>query len=318
MVRYLLSRTAWAVMTIFLVVTINFFLFRAVPGDATASVARIPGASPKLIEALEREFNLDESTWDQYVAYLRELTHGNLGVSFQDQQPVVDHLTEAIGNTLPMVGVGLLFALALGIATGVFAAFRRGTALHGAAVAPALAFYAIPVQWLGLMLILLFAGVLPAGGMEDPFTLNQGGWAHFVDVGRHMILPALTFGLVAYGQYALIVRSAMLEELGEDYILTARAKGLSNGLILRRHALRNAMLPVSTIIALSLGTLIGGAVLVEAVFSWPGIGTETYRATLTRDYPVLQAAFLLLTVSVVLCNFIADLVVLWLDPRVRR
>jgi ABC-type dipeptide/oligopeptide/nickel transport system permease component len=315
--RYVLARTVWALVTIFVAVTINFVLFRAIPGDATANIARIPGTSAELRKAVTEEFQLDESKWDQYVAYLGQLAHGNLGVSFQDRQPVADHLSSAIGNTLPMVGVGLLLALALGIASGVFAAFSRGTRLHEATVGPALAFYAIPVQWLGLMLILLLSGTLPAGGREDAFALNQTGWEHTLDVAEHMILPSLTFALVAYGQFTLVVRSAMLEELGEDYVLTARAKGLPNRRILRRHALRNAMLPVSTIIALSIGTLVGGAVLIEAVFSWPGIGIEMYQSVLTRDYPVLQGAFLLITASVVLCNYIADLLYLWLDPRLR-
>lgn len=315
-VRYLLSRTAWALTTVFVAVTINFILFRAAPGDARANVAKIPG-SKELQEAVTKEFGLKDSMWDQYIAYLKQLGQGNLGFSFQDRQPVADHLVTAVGNTLPMIGIGMLFALILGIATGVFAAYTRGSATHHAFVGPALAFYAIPAQWLGLMLILIFSGTLPSGGMEDPFVLNPSGWNHLLDVGEHLILPALTFGLIAYGQFTLVVRSAMLEEMGEDYVLTARAKGLPNRTILRRHALRNAMLPVSTVIALSLGMLVGGAILVEAVFSWPGIGVEMYQAVLARDYPLLQGAFLLLTVSVVFFNYLADLLYLWLDPRVR-
>jgi ABC-type dipeptide/oligopeptide/nickel transport system permease component len=315
--RYIGSRLLWAVVTIFAAVTTNFVLFRLVPGDATAKFAKVPGATPAYQQAIQREFGLDKSKWEQYVVYLKQLVHGNLGVSFQDRQPVAEHLWSAIGNTLPLVVAGSLFALVLGVVSGVYAAYSRGTTLDDVTVTPALAFYAMPVQWLGLILILLMGGLLPTGGMSDAFAIDQGGWGHIVDVGRHMLLPALTFGLVAYGQYTLVVRSAMLEELGEDYVLTARAKGLPRRTILRRHALRNAMLPVSTLIALSIGTLVGGAVLVEAVFSWPGIGTEMYQSVLTRDYPVLQGAFLMLTVSVVLCNLIADIVYLWLDPRVR-
>jgi ABC-type dipeptide/oligopeptide/nickel transport system permease component len=166
------------------------------------------------------------------------------------------------------------------------------------------------------MLIIIFAGVLPTGGMTNEFLLNPGFWQHLKDLGSHILLPSLTLGLVLYGEYTLIVRSAMLETLGEDYILTARAKGLKPWTIVRKHALRNAMLPITTLVALSLGYIVAGAILIETVFSWPGIGRGVYDAVLERDYPMLQGAFLLLTVSVVLCNLIADLLYFKLDPRI--
>jgi peptide/nickel transport system permease protein len=166
------------------------------------------------------------------------------------------------------------------------------------------------------MLIIIFAGVLPTGGMTNEFLLNPGFWQHLKDLGSHILLPSLTLGLVLYGEYTLIVRSAMLETLGEDYILTARAKGLKPWTIVRRHALRNAMLPITTLVALSLGYIVAGAILIETVFSWPGIGRAVYEAVLERDYPMLQGAFLILTISVVLCNLIADLLYFKLDPRI--
>src|SRR5262249_28454854 len=153
-------------------------------------------------------------------------------------------------------------------------------------------------HWLGLMLVIIFSGTLPTGGMSNEFLLNPSFWTHFKDLAAHITLPSLTLGLVLYGEYTLIVRSAMLETLGEDYILTARAKGLRPWTIVRRHALRNAMLPVATLIALSLGYIVAGAILIETVFSWPGIGRAVYEAVLQRDYPMLQGAFLLLTISV--------------------
>jgi ABC-type dipeptide/oligopeptide/nickel transport system permease component len=215
-----------------------------------------------------------------------------------------------------MVLLGTLFSIVLGTLTGVIAAWRRGTAVEGATVTTALGFYSMPTHWLGLMLVILFTGVLPTGGMTNDFLVNPSFFTHLKDLAEHIALPSLTLGLVLYGEYTLIVRSAMLETLGEDYILTARAKGLSPGAILRRHALRNAMLPIATLIALSLGYIVAGAILVETVFSWPGIGRAVYDAVLQRDYPMLQGSFLLLTVSVVFFNLVADLIYFKLDPRI--
>ncbi len=185
-------------------------------------------------------------------------------------------------------------------------------------MATALAFYSMPTHWLGLMLVILFTGVLPTGGMSNDFLIDPSFWTHLKDLASHIVLPSLTLGLVLYGEYTLIVRSAMLETLGEDYILTARAKGLKPWAIVRRHALRNAMLPIATLVALSLGYIVAGAILIETVFSWPGIGRAVYQAVLQRDYPMLQGAFLVLTVSVVFFNLLADLLYFKLDPRITQ
>src|SRR5207249_5660617 len=252
----------------------------------------------------------------QYVIYLKQLLHGNLGVSYSNSQPVSSNLKTAIGNTMPMVLLGTLFAIVVGTLTGVVAAWRRGTAVEGATVTTALGFYSMPTHWLGLMLVILFTGILPTGGMSNDFLIDPSFWTHLRDVLSHIVLPSLTLGLVLYGEYTLIVRSAMLETLGEDYILTARAKGLKPWAIVRKHALRNAMLPIVTLVALSLGYIVAGAILIETVFSWPGIGRAVYEAVLQRDYPMLQGAFLLLTISVVVCNLIADPLYFKLDPRI--
>ncbi|MGH3040135.1 MAG: ABC transporter permease, partial [Gaiellaceae bacterium] len=181
-----------------------------------------------------------------------------------------------------------------------------------------LLFYSLPTQWLGLMLLIAFAGTLPASGIADPFLefTDPSWWETFVDRLEHMILPAATIGIVLFGEYALIVRSSLLEALSEDYVLTARAKGLRNFAIVWKHAFRASLLPVATLIALSLGYLVAGAILVEAVFSYPGIGLVTYDAVAERDYPVLQGAFLILTLSVVIANYVADLLYFKLDPRI--
>jgi len=313
---YVIKRSAFAVLTVFVALTINFVLFRLAPGTAVSNLSRVPHATQELRHALKQQFGLDKSKGTQYVLYLKQLAHGNLGVSFENQQPVSHNLWVALKNTLPMVLLGTVFSIVFGTLTGVIAAWRRGTLVETASVTTALSFYSMPTHWLGLMLVILFTGILPTGGMSNDFLINPSFWTHIRDVLSHMFLPSLTLGLVLYGEYTLIVRSAMLETLGEDYILTARAKGLKPWTIVRRHALRNAMLPIVTLIALSLGYIVAGAILIETVFSWPGIGRAVYDAVLQRDYPMLQGAFLLLTVSVVFFNLLADLIYFKLDPRI--
>jgi len=313
---YVIKRVAFAIVTVFVAVTINFVLFRLAPGSAVTNLARVPHATPELRQELKHEFGLDKSKGAQYVIFLKQLARGNLGVSFANQQPVWDNLRTALLNTLPMVFIGTLFAIVFGILTGVIAAWRRGTPTETVTVTSSLAFYSMPTHWLGLMLVIIFSGTLPTGGMTNDFLFNPSFWTHIKDLASHIVLPSLTLGLVLYGEYTLIVRSAMLETLGEDYILTARAKGLKSRTIVRRHALRNAMLPITTLVALSLGYIVAGAILVETVFSWPGIGRAVYQAVLERDYPMLQGAFLILTISVVFFNLLADLLYFKLDPRI--
>ena len=315
---YVIKRTAFAIVTVFVAITINFVLFRLAPGDAVSNLSRIPHATPETRLAIKKQFGLDKSKGEQYVLYLRQLAHGNLGVSFANSQPVWSNLRTALANSLPMVILGTLFAIVVGTLTGVVAAWRRGTAVEGASVTTALAFYSMPTHWLGLMLVILFTGVLPTGGMTNEFLINPSWWAHLKDVLSHMLLPSLTLGLVLFGEYTLIVRSAMLETLSEDYVLTARAKGLRPWAIVRKHALRNALLPIATLVALSLGYIVAGAILIETVFSWPGIGSAVYKAVTQRDYPMLQGAFLVLTISVVFFNLLADLVYFKLDPRITQ
>jgi ABC-type dipeptide/oligopeptide/nickel transport system permease component len=316
---YVIKRGFFAFVTIFVAITINFFLFRVLPGSAVSDLSRVPRASPKLQHALTVEFGLDKPKWQQYFIYLKELAHGNMGVSFAYQQPVTHLLLADLKNTIPMVTVGTVAAIVVGVFTGVLSAWRRGSARDHVSTNAAIFAYAFPTQWLGLMLLLIFAGVLPAGGMSNPFVFTaEPFWPHLADIGTHMILPAATLMLTAYGSYTLVVRSSMLETLGEDYVLTARAKGLPARRIVWRHALRNALLPMVTLIALELGFIVGGALLIEVIFSWPGIGLAMYTAIGQRDYPMLQGGFLILTVSVIVLNFAADLVYFGLDPRITQ
>jgi ABC-type dipeptide/oligopeptide/nickel transport system permease component len=313
---YIAKRIMFAIGTVFVAITINFFLFRVLPGDAVSNLSRVPHATPQLRHALEVQFGLDKSKWQQYVIYLKQLAHGNMGISFSNQEPVWTNLRQALANTIPMVALGTAFSIVIGMATGIVSAWRRGTRLDNVSTNVAIAFYSFPTQWLALVLVIYLAGVLPSHGMSNAFLLDPSPFQHMKDVGVHMLLPALTLGLTLYGEYTLIVRSAMLETLGEDYIMTARAKGLPQNIIVRRHALRNAMLPTTTLIALSLGYIVAGAILIEAVYSWPGIGLAVYDAVTARDYPMLQGAFLILTLSVVFFNLLADLLYFRLDPRI--
>jgi ABC-type dipeptide/oligopeptide/nickel transport system permease component len=313
---YLIKRALFAMVTVFVAITINFFLFRVLPGSAVRNLSRVPNATPELQHSLEAQFGLDKPLWQQYVIYVQQLLHGNLGVSCSNQQPVSENLKEALANTIPMVALGTTVAIIVGVVTGIFSAWKRGTKLDKVSTNIAIAFYSFPTQWLALVVLIYLAHWFPAHGRTNDFLINPTWWEHQTDVLRHMALPSLVLALTLYGEYTLIVRSAMLETLGEDYVLTARAKGLSQRAIVIKHALRNATLPIITLMALSLGYIVAGAILIESVYSWPGIGNAVYQAVIERDYPMLQGAFLVLTVSVVFFNFLADVLYFSMDPRI--
>lgn len=320
--NYVLKRIGFALVTVFVAATLNFFLFRVMPGNAVTGL-RCQNCTAQFKAAFIAEYGLNKPKAEQYLIYLDDLAHGNLGTSLVNNQPVWNDISQPLLNTLPMVIAGTIFSILIGIVSGVVSAWRRGTATDKSALWTSLAFYAMPTQWIGLLVVFYVASAvgLPRTGIATP-TLGIFGtpsvWAVLADRTRHLILPALTLGVGLYGQYALVVRSSMLETLGEDYVLTARAKGLSNWAVVCRHALRNAMLPLVTLIAMSVGSIVAGAIVVEDVFSYPGIGLATVDAVDQRDYPVLQGIFLLLTVAVIACNLIADLLYFRLDPRVRR
>lgn len=326
---FLARKLGWALITLAVVITFNFLLFRVLPGDPAKSGMRDPRLNPQAVEALRERFGLDKPVLlnlegghpldTQFTAYLGALARGDLGTSyaFRDQQ-VADMIGQALVNTLWLILPAEVLAVVIGIGLGLFAAWRRGRPADVAALTFSLFMWALPIFFLGI--ILLIVGVnwfgLPIGGRVTIGGQFESFWEVAWDVGRHLLLPTLTLALALIGEYMLIMRSSVLEVFGEDYILTARAKGLSTYGVIRHHALRNAMLPMVTLIALTLGFTVAGAIQVEAVFSWPGLGALTVNAVSDRDYPVLQGAFLLLAVAVVLANLAAELVYGWLDPRV--
>ncbi len=314
---YVIKRTLMAVLTVFVVISFDFALFRAMPGNFT-DLIRSPHATKTTKEALLREFGLNQPEWKQYVLFLDQLfLHANLGISSYNNQPVWPQLMLCLGRTLLMLLVGTALSILLGVVTGVLGAWRRSTWVEHVNVVTALALYAVPTQWLGIVIIAYLAPRLglPTTGITNVFA-TYTGWAHAQDFLAHMILPALTLCLTLYAEYTLIVRSAMLETMGEDFVLTARAKGLPQRTVVRKYALRNAMLPTVTLIALSIGYIVAGAYLIEVVFNYEGIGFQIQQAVENYDYWMLQGGFLLLTVSVIFFNFVADLIYFKLDPRI--
>ncbi|HSK89703.1 MAG TPA: ABC transporter permease [Euzebyales bacterium] len=323
----MLRKGLWALVTVLVVITFNFVLFRVLPGDPAKSGMRDPRLNPEAVAALEARFGLDQPVFlnpdsvgdTQFFAYWRELARGNLGTSYEFRnQSVASVVSRALANTLWLLAGAQILAIVLGMGLGLLAAWRRQTRIDVGALLFALLMWSLPTFFLGILLLFIGSSWfgLPTGGR---FTVGAtyATWGEYLaDLGRHLLLPSLTFTLALLAQYMLIMRSTVIEVFSEDYILTAKAKGLSTWAIITRHALRNAMLPMATLIALNLGFTVSGAIEVETVFSLPGIGLLTVNAVNSRDYPVLQGAFLLLAVSVVLANLAADLVYGWLDPRV--
>jgi len=326
---YLLKKLGWSLLTIGFVFVLNFFLFRILPGDPTSSIAKDPRLTPETRAALSERFGLDKAIFldlgggnpfdSQFFAYLGRLAQGDLGTSFNFNRPVAVLLGERLFNTVLLVLSGQILAIVLGVGLGLLAAWKNKTAFDAGAITFSLAAWSLPTFWLGILLLIIGSAVfgLPTAGKQTVGMDYASAWEQIADVARHLILPTLTFTIVLLGEYMLIMRSSVLEILSEDYILTAKAKGMSHTQILRHHAMQNAMLPIVTLIALNLGFTVAGAIQVETVFSWPGIGSMIYDAVRRQDYPVLQGAFLLIAVSVVLANLAADLVYGYLDPRVK-
>ena len=337
--RYPLKKAGWAALTVLFVIVLNFFLFRILPGDPARAGLRDPRLTQEAVEAIRVRFGLDKPVINcfenlnplklgscavnplqtQFVIYIGNLLRGELGISYHSNRPVREILAERLWNTLLLVGVGQILSIIFGIALGVVAAWKLRTRIDYGALVGSLVAWSLPTFWLGI--ILLFIGSrhfdLPIGGKATPGLASSSNWEEWLDIGRHMILPTITFTIIFIGEYMLIMRSTMVDVLSEDFVLTAKAKGLNTYQILKDHALRNSMLPMVTIIALNLGFTVAGAIQIETVFSWPGLGQTIFEAVGRRDYPMLQGAFLVIALSVIFANLAADLFYSYLDPRVR-
>lgn len=319
--RYLLTKLGQVLVTLLAVVTFNFYLFHVLPGDPIRLLARAGNLQPEDIARLRQLFGLDQSLPVQYLVYLRDLATGNLGMSLTYRQPVSDILAQRIVNTVELLAVATVLVVVIGIFAGVVAAARRGTRADAGTVIVSLFFWSLPTFWTGLMLIFIlgvYFHAFPISGSGTPGVFYTSPIVQLEDFLPHLVLPSLTLVLVDIGQFVLITRSSLIDVLTEDFILTAKAKGLSARQVLWRHGVPNAMLPVVTTSALYVSLVVGGAIQVETVFSWPGMGRLIYDAVLRRDYPLIEASFLLFAVTVILVNFVSDLLYLWIDPRVRN
>ncbi len=318
--RYLLRKVTQAIVTIVAIVLLMFLLFRIMPGSPDRAVKR-PNITIEQVQALKAQLGLDKPLVpDQLVTYIGSTLSGDLGYSFKFRgQPVTEVVADAIGPTVLLIGLGELIAIVVGLALGSLSGWRRGGLVDRVGNGVSLILYSMPYFVIGMPMIIIFAAGLhwfPTSGMT---TSGGSGDAvsKLVDLGSHLVLPLVAVSLGLIGGYSILMRSAILETRAEDYITTARAKGLPDRRVLWTHAFPNALLPMVTWIAISLGYVIAGAITLEVVFNWPGIGTLTVEALDARDYPLLQGIFLLISVSVVVANLIADLVYGLLDPRVR-
>jgi peptide/nickel transport system permease protein len=313
------SKLIAAVITILAITCVNFVIFRMAPGDPIRMMFRDPRVSAEQMQKVREKFGLDKPLSGQFVAYVKELAKGDLGISFWQKRPVLEVIGDRIPQTLILVITALVIAVVLGTLFGAMAGWRSGTRFDSIVMSASLALYSIPTFAMGLLILLVFSfllAVFPLGGISTPAS-GFTGIRQVLDVLWHMVLPAISIVFWYVGEYVLLTRSSMIDVLGKEYITTARAKGLKEGVVLRGHALRNALLPVVTMTGVNFAFAIGGVIEAETVFSWPGVGRLVYDAVLKRDYPLLQGIFLVFAVSVVLFNLIVDLVYGYIDPRIK-
>lgn len=322
--HYLRTRLVQSFLTICFILVANFLLFRVLPGDPERLLLSSPRASisPEVLAAQRERWGLNKPLIpDQLVAYVTTTVQGDLGYSFKYRgQLVIDVIGDRLGPTILLIGVAQVIAIAVGLALGAAAGWKRGSPIDYGGTSVALVAYGTPSFWLGMVFLIIFSaglGWFPTNGMATPGLRYTSAWAQVSDIGSHLVLPVAVLAMGLVGQYTLLMRASLIEVLSEDYITTARAKGLTDGRILRSHAFPNALLPMVTLIAISFGYVIAGAITLEVVFNWPGIGSLTVDALDARDYPLLQGIFLLIAVSVVVANLVADLIYGVLDPRVR-
>lgn len=320
LLAFALQRLGYALVLIFAVLAINFALIHAAPGDPALVIAgEMGGADESFVQAVREEYGLDKPVFTQFVTYMGRAIQGDMGKSYLYRQDVTRLIVDRMGATLLLVFTALVFAILVGTALGVFASRKPDGLASGAVTVISLIGYSMPVFWTGILLVLLFGKVipiLPIAGMRD-VRIYGDARVIALDVLRHLVLPALTLATIYLGIYSRLARANMLEVLGSDYIRTARAKGLSEWMVTLKHALRNAMMPLVTMAGLQFGNLISGAVLVETVFSWPGLGTLALDAILGRDYPVLLGVLTFGAVLTIIANQLTDLVYRIVDPRLR-
>jgi peptide/nickel transport system permease protein len=327
---FLVKRLLYTVLLIFMVIIVNWLIFEGIPGQNGAQA--LLSSSPRLSQdpgAMARvcaQWNCHASRTDQFIAYLHSMLTFQFGVSYQNGLPIATQIIQQgrLQNTLLLLGVSTILAILLGIVLGVVASNKRGSVMDGLTVTSSIATTSLPTFWVGLLFILVFAiglGWFPSGGIQPASWTIPGNLPNplmqFLIRCQFLFLPALTLTLISYGSFVLLTRATMMESLTEDYILTAKAKGLKQRTILFRHAFKNASLPVITASALAFGGILAGAIITETVFAWPGLGFWLYQAVEVKDYPVMQAMFYLISLTVIAANFISDVLYGVIDPRIR-
>ncbi|MFF0868503.1 ABC transporter permease [Nonomuraea sp. NPDC003560] len=320
--KYALSKVGGALFSIAAVIVGTFFVFRLLPGDPVRNLAQGRNMTPAQLDMERHRLGLDKPVLDQFLDFVGKTLRLDLGTSYEYKRPVLDLIGERIGPTLLLAGTGLVIAVSLGIWQGTRAGWRRGSRFDRFSTGLSLVLWSVPTFWLGLLLMMVLGvgigpipGILPFRGIESVDAPD--GFAYVLDVASHMVLPCLTLVAVIYAQYLLVMRSSLLEEVSQDYVTVARAKGLRDDEVRRRHAVPNALLPTVTLVFMRIGFVVGGAVTVETIYTWPGLGQLFYRAVRVPDFTLMQGTFMLITVAVILMNTLADLLYHVLDPRVR-
>ena len=321
--RYVLGKVAGSLGSLAFMLVVNFFLFRVLPGDPVRTLARNRLVSQQQIDELTRTLGLDQSLPQQFLTYLQNTFTGELGLSFRYRQPVADLILDRLWPTLVLVGTGTLLATLIGLWIGIRSAWNRGSRFDKVSTGSSLTVYAMPEWWLGLMLLAVFSvgvgplpGIFPTGGLISP-GVDPTSLEGVLDQAWHLALPVLTVTLAYLADFSLIMRSSLLDEMGADYLMTARAKGLRDTRVRREHAVPNALLPSVTLVALNLGFVVAGAITIETVFSIPGLGLLTTEALEVPDFPLLQGTFLVFSAAVIAANLVANLLYAVIDPRVR-
>ena len=320
LLRYVVRRLLQAVPVVLGVVVLNFLLLQLAPGDAATVLAGEAGGAPlEYIQALRQRFGLDQPVLVQLGLYVKNILALDLGYSFRNQSPVLPLILARLWPTLLLMGTTLILSFAGGVLLGLLAATWVRTWKDLVISFAAIIAYAMPLFWIGLMLILVFSiklDWLPTSGMEDAAAFYEG-WERAVDIAKHLVLPSVTLSLFYLALYARLMRATMLEQRGLDYVTTARAKGLTEQQITVRHMVRNALLPVVTVAGVQVGGLLGGSVIVESVFAWPGLGQLAFQSLFARDLNLLLGIFFISSCLVVVVNIIVDIIYLILDPRIR-
>ncbi len=314
-----LRRLLYSAILVVAVLVLNFLLIHLAPGDPADVIAgEMGGATQEILDSIRKTYGLDQPLYVQLWVYLKNAATGDLGQSYFYNVPVLDLIISRTGATLLLVFTALGFAIVTGTFLGVLASYKPTGLISNLVTVLSVVGYAAPIFWTGIMLIILFASVLPIFPISNMYdvTKDVGPIGHVMDVLHHLVLPAFTLGIVYLAQYSRLTRASMLEILGSDYIRTARAKGVSERQIYARHALRNAILPIITIAGLQFGSIVSGAVLVETVFNWPGLGTLAFDSILARDYPTILGILFFSAVIVIMANLITDLLYRFADPRI--